>query len=66
VEEPAFLIAVQPIVGSVEVKHDLARRLGVCIKKQVDEQGFDRHAVMTGKDEWTTVDPTLICGLPTA
>ena len=38
VKEPAFLLAVQRIVGGVEVEHDLARRLGVRVEKQLDEQ----------------------------
>ena len=37
VEEPTFLVPVQRIVGRIEVEHDLLRRLGVGVEKQVDE-----------------------------
>ena len=42
VEEPAFLMAVQRIVGGIEIERDLRRRLGVGVEEEVDEQAFDR------------------------
>ncbi len=33
----AFLLAVQRIVGRVEIEHDFERRLGVRVEKQIDE-----------------------------
>jgi hypothetical protein len=41
VEEPAFLVAVQRIVGGIEIEDDLARRLAVRIEEQGDEQRLD-------------------------
>ncbi len=41
-EEPAFLLAVQRIVGGIEIKDDLLRRLAVGLQEQIDRQGFDR------------------------
>ena len=38
VEEPAFLMAVQRIVGGIEIENDLRRRRLVRIEEQVDEQ----------------------------
>ena len=35
VEEPPLLVAVQRIVGGVEVEHDLLRRLGVGVEEEV-------------------------------
>ena len=46
VKEPPLLIAVQRIVGGVEVEHDLTRRLGVRVEKQIDEQPLDRRGVV--------------------
>ena len=40
VEEAAFLVAVQRIVGGVEGKDDLLRRFGMRVEKKVDEEGF--------------------------
>jgi hypothetical protein len=37
-KEPPLLMAMQGIVGSIEVQHDLARRLAVRLEEQVDEQ----------------------------
>jgi hypothetical protein len=37
VEEPPFLMAVQRIVGGVEVENDFPRCLAVCIEEHVDE-----------------------------
>ena len=36
----------QRIVRGVEIEHDLARRLVVRVQKQIDEQPFNRRAVM--------------------
>src|SRR6202011_3691193 len=46
VKEPAFLMAVQRVVGGVEIEHDLARRIDVRGEKQLDEQRLDRRPVM--------------------
>jgi hypothetical protein len=46
VKEPAFLMAVQRIVGRVEVENDLFGRLCVPFEEEVDEQGLDRRRVV--------------------
>ena len=46
VKEAAFLVAVQRIVGGVQVEDDLLRRPAMGIKEQVDEQPLDRVAVV--------------------
>lgn len=46
VKEAALLVAVHRIVGGVEIEHNLARRLGVDVEKQIDKQLLDRRAVM--------------------
>jgi hypothetical protein len=46
VKEPPLLIAVQRIVGRIEVEHDLTRRLGVRVEKQFDKQPLDRRAIV--------------------
>ena len=46
VEEPAFLMAVQRIVGGVEVEDDLLGRPVVRLEEEVDEQALDRRGVM--------------------
>ena len=46
VEEAAFLVTVQRIVGRIEVEHDLARRLGMRLQEHVHEQAFDGAGVM--------------------
>jgi hypothetical protein len=45
VEEPAFLMSVQRIIGGVEIKRDLRWRFRVRVEKQVDEQCLDRGRV---------------------
>ena len=40
-EEPAFLMAVQRIVGGVEVEDDLLRSLGMRVEEEIDEQALD-------------------------
>ena len=45
VKEAAFLMAVQRIIGGVEVENDLLRRLLVRLQEQIDKQGFDLGAV---------------------
>jgi hypothetical protein len=45
-EEPAFLVAVQRVVGGVEIEDDLARRCLVRGEEEVDEQALDGGAVM--------------------
>ena len=46
VEEPALLMAVQRIVGGVEVERDLFGRPDVRLEEEVDEQRFDRRRIM--------------------
>ena len=45
VKEAAFLMAVQRIIGGVEVENDLLRRLLVRLQEEIDKQGFDLGAV---------------------
>ena len=45
-KEAVFLIAVQRIVGRVEVEHDLARRCLMRVQKQPHEQLLDRRSIM--------------------
>ena len=40
-EEAAFLLPVQRIIGGIEIERDLRRGLGVGIEEQVDEQRLD-------------------------
>jgi hypothetical protein len=46
VEEPAFLIAVNEIVGSVEIEPDLLGRLAVRLQEEVDQRLLDRRRVV--------------------
>ena len=46
VEEPAFLMAVQRVVGGVEVENDLLGHPCMRLEEEVDEQGLDRRRVM--------------------
>ena len=46
VEEPSLLVAVQRVVGGVEIEHDLLRRLRVRVEEEVHEQRLDRRAVV--------------------
>ena len=46
VEEPAFLMAVQRVVGGVEVEDDLLGRPCVRLEEEVDEQRLDRRRVV--------------------
>ena len=48
VKEAAFLIAVQRVIGCVQIEHDLARRSLMRVEKQVHEQPLDR-AVHRGR-----------------
>jgi hypothetical protein len=45
VEEPAFLISVQRIVGGVQIEDDLLGRGAVGIKEQIDKQSLDGRRV---------------------
>lgn len=45
-EKPAFLMAVQRIVGGIEIERDLRRRRFVGIEKQIDEQRLDGISVV--------------------
>jgi hypothetical protein len=46
VKEAAFPIAVQRIVGRVEVEHDPTRRFLMRVQKQLYEQLLDRRSTM--------------------
>ena len=47
VEVPPFLLAVERIVGGIEIEHDADRRLAVRIKENIDWQPFDgTHVVV--------------------
>ena len=46
VEEPPFLMAVQRVVGGVEVDDDLFGRLRVRLEEEVDEQRLDRRRLV--------------------
>jgi hypothetical protein len=46
VEETLFLMAVQRVIGGVEVEGDLRRRHRMGIKKQVNKQPLDRRRVI--------------------
>jgi hypothetical protein len=45
-EELAFLVAMQRVVGGIQVKHDLLGGLLVGIKKEIDEQLLDCRRVV--------------------
>ena len=45
-EEPAFLVAVQRIVGGIEIEDDLFGRLLVGFEEELDEQAFSRPRVV--------------------
>ena len=47
VEEPTLLLAVQGVVGRVEIKDDLLGRPRVRVQEQVDEQVGERGQVVT-------------------
>jgi hypothetical protein len=46
VEEPALLVAMQRVVGGIEVENDLLRRHPVRLEQEGDEQAFDRRRVV--------------------
>ena len=46
VEEAAFLMPVQRVVGGVEIEDDLRRRRRVSIEKEIDKQPFDLGRVV--------------------
>jgi hypothetical protein len=46
VEKPAFLAAVDGIVGGVQVEGDARRCLGVGVQEQIDEQVLDRLRIV--------------------
>ena len=41
VEEPPFLLAVQRIIGRIEIKNDLLRRSRVRLQEHIDQQSLD-------------------------
>ena len=51
VEEAAFLMAVQRIVGRIEIEHDLFGRFAMRIEKQIDQQPLDQGRLVR--------DPTI-------
>jgi hypothetical protein len=46
VEEAAFLVAVQRVIGGVQIEDDAARCGGVAVEEEVDEQSLDRRRVV--------------------
>jgi hypothetical protein len=46
VKEPALLVAVQGIIGRVEIENDLPRRRLVRLEEESHEQAFDRNRIM--------------------
>src|SRR3954453_8610586 len=44
-EEPAFLLAMQRVIGGIEIQRDLCRSLGVGIEEQIDEQSLDGRGI---------------------
>src|SRR5512144_1610393 len=46
VKEPSFLMAVQRIVGCVEIKDDFARRSGMRLEEYLHEQALDRSPIV--------------------
>jgi putative transposase len=46
VEEPPLLLAVQRIIGGIEVEYDLSRGALMCFHKQVDQKILDRHRIV--------------------
>ena len=46
VEVPPLLLAVEPIIGCVEINDDACRRLGMRIQEQITEQAFNGSCVM--------------------
>jgi hypothetical protein len=46
VEEAAFLMTVDGVVGRVEIEDDLLGRVGVRLQEQLDEEPLDRRLVM--------------------
>ncbi len=46
VEKPAFLAAVDGVVGGVQIERDARRHLGMRIQEQVHEQVFDRRGIV--------------------
>ena len=58
VEEPPFLVAVQRIVGGVEIKRDLRRRLAMGLEEQINEPRLDGGRIVT--------DPVIPRGVRTA
>ena len=61
-EEASFLVAMQRIVGGVEIERDLLGRLAMRLKKQVDEQPLDGGRIMTdlmiaGRDRPRQLEP---------
>jgi hypothetical protein len=57
VEEAAFLVAMQRVVGGIEIEDDLFRRLLVGVEEEVDEQAFDRRRVMADLVVSRRLDP---------
>ena len=45
-EEPAFLMPVQRIIRRIEIENDLLGRRPVRLEDELDEQTFDRRAVV--------------------
>ena len=46
VEEAAFLMAVQRVVGGVEIEDDLLRRAAMGLEEQIDQQPLDHRRIV--------------------
>ena len=46
VEEPAFLLAMQRIIGGIEIENDLAGRALVRLQEQIDHQPLDGERIV--------------------
>ena len=44
-EEPAFLIALQGVVGRIQIQHHLRRRRLLALQKQIDQKNVDQLAI---------------------
>ena len=45
-EEPAFLVPVQRVVGSIQIENDLLRRLAVRVQEQFHKQPLNRRRIV--------------------
>jgi hypothetical protein len=45
-EEAAFLMAMQGVIGRIEIENDLFGRRSMCLEEEVDAQAFDGRRIM--------------------